>query len=128
MRYSSIVLQLIVITCWTTSNDSFSLFGVPQFKRNSFFQQDLSRPHPPDGPPPKDLLNKEAYFTTNASTSNATKNGVPVTAVDAPWLSQEERMQLDGAKDAATVATNKAAKQFVDSIVVSFRSTGCNYS
>ncbi len=126
MRYSSIVLQLIVATCWTTSNDSFSLFGVPQFKRNSFFRQELSRPHPPDGQPPKDLLNKEAHFINDASASNATKNDVPVTAAAEPWLSQEERMKLDGAKDSATVATNNAAKQFVDSFVVSFRSTGCN--
>jgi hypothetical protein len=118
--------QLALLACWATCNDSFNLFGITSksFKSSSnsnpqYFAK-KSDPHPPDRPPPLEVLEKGKFFVNTPETEailEAEKNGELQPPV-ADALSKYEPKSAFS-KDANEM-TSKAAQQFIDGVIVRY--------
>ena len=112
MKYSN-ALQLAFLACWTRKNESFNpnLFGVRHVKnsRSTFAvqqatqgdeDQSSSAPHPPENPPPDELLEKGIHFASlvrdSSEESTTILNGDNETAK----LEEEARLAVIAAKEA----------------------------
>jgi hypothetical protein len=121
---SSVVttFQLALLACWATCNDSFNLFGITtkSFTKSNnnpnFFAKKNSDPHPPDRPPPMEVLEGGNFFENTpemeAILEAEKKNGKPQPPPDPkyeahPVISKE-----------AKEMTSKAAKQFLEGVIV----------
>jgi hypothetical protein len=145
MKYSS-ALQLALLACWTTSNESFNLFGIKAkpFRNTAFVihatteseQDKSSSPHPPDGPPPTGLLGEGLHFASRAedveletdkirasSSSDAITSSSAVNGdanANATVAEPQKPLISDETREKMQEEASKAGKQFVDGVVVSY--------
>lgn len=135
MKYTT-GLYLALGSGWVTENTSFHFFAMPKqhARRRAFSTGEIiclnaeSSPHPPDEPPPSEILSKqEAYFASPAAVELEDEEETEETVVEEtpepapvpveipspppvpakPWMTDEQKQEI-----------NAAASRFVEEVWV----------
>jgi hypothetical protein len=123
MKSSVTTFQLALLACLAICNDSFNLFGITsksfqssKNKNPNFFAKKQNDPHPPDRPPPLEVLGGGKFFVNTPETEailEAEKNVNGDAQPPAPKYEPQPVVSKE-----AKEMTSKAAQQFLDGVIV----------